>query len=64
MKLIPLFRPVVLHIIGNGKRIFLWHDSWHPKGPLLQAYGHKIFNDFGLPLSSKLSVVIDRLNWC
>lgn len=31
--------------IGNGENTFLWHDNWHPKGPLKDKYESRILYD-------------------
>lgn len=50
---------------GDGTRIFIWHDNWHPRGPLLQVYGTGGLLRLGLNTDAKLSLVIEatNLNW-
>lgn len=50
---------IVLFIqVGIGQKIFLWHDTWHPKGPLLMIYGPRILIGTGLTIDTKLHFVI------
>ena len=51
------------HKIGNGCGTFLWYDNWHPLGPLLEKFGHRVDYDSAIHLNSKVSMVIDRDEW-
>uniref|UniRef100_A0A2N9IIX2 Reverse transcriptase zinc-binding domain-containing protein n=1 Tax=Fagus sylvatica TaxID=28930 RepID=A0A2N9IIX2_FAGSY len=31
--------------VGDGRKIFLWHDHWHPDGILYLKYGHRVMYD-------------------
>lgn len=33
--------------VGDGSKIFLWLDSWHPNGRLLDTYGFRPVYDAG-----------------
>ncbi|KAL7196746.1 hypothetical protein ACSBR1_036705 [Camellia fascicularis] len=33
-KVRDIARPCIESVIGNGKNTYLWHDNWHPLGPL------------------------------
>lgn len=35
-KLRSLTRPTLKYVVGNGRKIFIWHDNHHPKGRLLR----------------------------
>lgn len=71
LKLRPLFRLVLKYEVGNGHKIFLWHGTWHPKGPLLPTYGPRILfgtclpmdAKLGLPMDAKLDTVIHDIQW-
>ncbi|GKU92455.1 hypothetical protein SLEP1_g6177 [Rubroshorea leprosula] len=63
LKLRTYARPLVKHMVGKGDTIFLWYDSWHPKGPLIEAYGQKIVRDAAIPSQAKLSHVIQGDYW-
>lgn len=39
LKLRSIVMSMIAFEIENGESIFIWHDYWHPKGPLLLAYG-------------------------
>lgn len=59
LKLRPIIRPMIMHEIGNGRDTFLWHDLWHPQGPLLLTYGPRIVYDSGLPENAKVLAFIN-----
>lgn len=44
--------------MGNGNDVFLWYDNWHPKGPLIQKFGHRVVYNSGSFANSKLASVI------
>jgi hypothetical protein len=33
--------------VGDGRKIFLWFDSWHPAGYLFDQYGYRTVYDAG-----------------
>lgn len=49
--------------VGNGKKIFLWHNHWHSKGPLLQGYSPRKIYDASRHTDAKLCNVIKDSNW-
>ncbi|KAK4382098.1 hypothetical protein Sango_2905500 [Sesamum angolense] len=63
LKLRPLLQRGVIYIIGDGSSFSLWQDPWHKRGPLCLHFprGPEVT---GLPLSSPLSSVIQRNQWC
>ncbi|GKV27354.1 hypothetical protein SLEP1_g36534 [Rubroshorea leprosula] len=63
LKLRPLARGLIQHIPGNGQNTYLWHDNWHPAGPLLEVYGNSIVHDSGIPSQAKLASVISGRFW-
>lgn len=63
LKLRPTFRTIFTFKVGNGDNICLWHDAWHPLGPLLDALGPDAAYLSGIPLESKLSKVIQDQSW-
>ncbi|XP_031258575.1 uncharacterized protein LOC116116663 [Pistacia vera] len=46
-------------IIGNGQATYVWHDNWHPRGPLKDRYGNCIVYDSGLYHLAKDSINFD-----
>lgn len=63
LKLRSLLRSMILYKVENGKHTYVWHDNWHPKGPLLLSYGHRVVYYSGLPLFARQSAVIEGANW-
>ncbi|KAL0300099.1 UNVERIFIED_CONTAM: hypothetical protein Sangu_3139400 [Sesamum angustifolium] len=63
LKLRPLLRSGVTYKIGDGSSFNLWQDVWHERGPLCLTYpqGPRIT---GLPLTTLLSSVLQRNQWC
>ncbi|KAL0444851.1 UNVERIFIED_CONTAM: putative ribonuclease H protein [Sesamum latifolium] len=53
---------VVSYHVGSGEDFWLWHDPWHPLGPLIHRFpnGPRII---GIPLEAKVSLVIDERGW-
>jgi hypothetical protein len=47
--------------VGDGRKIFLWLDVWHPDGCLLDKCGHRVVYDAGSSVNAKLSTII-RIN--
>ncbi|GKV46850.1 hypothetical protein SLEP1_g53811 [Rubroshorea leprosula] len=56
-------RGLIQHIPGDGTETHLWHDNWHPSGPLVETYGTKIIQDAGIPSHAKLAVVVNGNYW-
>jgi hypothetical protein len=49
--------------VGNGSRIFMWLDVWHPDGCLLDKYGPRTVYEVGNSLDAKLSTIICNGEW-
>lgn len=58
LKFRDTFLPMIAFEVGDGKYIFLWHNPWHPKGPLLRHYGMAILYGSGSLMNAKLSTMI------
>ena len=63
LKLRSMARGLVKHNVGNGKNTYLWHDNWHPLGPLLERFGSKILYDTALPNNALIADIIHESNW-
>ena len=50
-------------IIGNGQATYVWHDNWHPRGPLKDRYGSRIVYDLGLHHLAKVCEIWDGTKW-
>ncbi len=33
----PIARSLLSYEVGDGRNIFLWHDSWHPNGGIISC---------------------------
>ncbi|XP_028120861.1 uncharacterized protein LOC114318200 [Camellia sinensis] len=55
--------PLIKFMIGNGEKVFLWFDNWHPLGSLWSRFGPRIVYDAGLDLNSKVSSIISHGAW-
>jgi hypothetical protein len=49
--------------VGDGSKIFLWFDSWHPAGYLLDRYSYRTVYDAGRDIGPKLSSIIRNDEW-
>lgn len=56
-------RQLIKFVVGNGHKIYLWLDNWHPKGPLLNAYRLREVYDAAIHINAKLSSVIHSGKW-
>ena len=63
LKMRPTIRPLIKNKIGNGDHTFIWHDNWHPKGPLALAYGDSVIYDTGIPSHAKVKSIINGNTW-
>jgi hypothetical protein len=49
--------------VGDGRKIFLWHDHWHPAGYLCDQFGFRVIYDSGFHTNVKLSSIILNGDW-
>jgi hypothetical protein len=49
--------------VGNGSKIFMWLDVWHPDGCLLDKYAPIPIYEAGSSLDAKLSTIICNGEW-
>ncbi|KAK4384484.1 hypothetical protein Sango_3056200 [Sesamum angolense] len=63
LKLRPVLQRGVNYKVGDGSSFSLWQDPWHERGPLCLSFPRGI-EVTGLPLSSTLSSVLQRNQWC
>ncbi|XP_052173286.1 uncharacterized protein LOC127788729 [Diospyros lotus] len=56
-------RPLLRWKIGNGHRVFLWHDQWHPFGVLVEFFSRSVPRRAGLPSTARVSSVISQGGW-
>jgi len=63
LQLRDLAKKFIWFKVGDGSRVFLWLDHWHPASYLLDQYGYIIVYDSGFSLNTKLAAVIKNGNW-
>lgn len=63
MKLRDKAQQFVQWQIGTGEHVYFWYDNWHPKGPLLKAYGAGILRYSCLNDMVKVSKIITEHHW-
>jgi hypothetical protein len=63
LKLRNLAKQFLKFKIGDGSKVFLWFDSWHPDGCLLDVYGFRVVYDAGSNLEAKVSSIIRDGEW-
>ncbi|KAK4381248.1 hypothetical protein Sango_2986300 [Sesamum angolense] len=63
LKLRPILQRGVNYKVGDGSSFSLWQDVWHEQGPLCLSFPRGI-EVTGLPLSSTLSSILQRNQWC
>jgi hypothetical protein len=49
--------------VGLGHSIHLWHDNWHPLGPLHAKFGLRIIYDSQSTPEARVSFVIKNGEW-
>lgn len=71
LKLRDLAKQFLKFKIGDGSKVFLWLDSWHPDGCLLDVYGFRVVYDAssnlmlkaGSNLDAKVSSIVRDGEW-
>jgi len=63
LKLRDLAKQYTRFKVGDGRKVFLWLDQWHPEGYLLDRYGYRLIYDSGFPINSRLHTIIKEGNW-
>jgi hypothetical protein len=65
LKLRELAKPFIWFEVGNGSRVFLWYDQWHPDGCLLDKYGYRAINIYeaGSNVGARVSSIIRDGDW-
>jgi hypothetical protein len=63
LKLRPIAKIFLSYKVGDGRKIFIWHDNWHPNGYLLDKYGYRTIYDAGYAIGPKLFSIIRHGEW-
>ena len=56
-------RAFIHHTIGDGRRTWLWFDSWLPSGPILPNFNERVIYDSALPRWAKVASIISNGQW-
>jgi hypothetical protein len=49
--------------VGDGHGIHLWHDDWHPCGPLLESFGFRVIYDSQSSIDAKVASILKNGDW-
>jgi hypothetical protein len=49
--------------VGDGHGIHLWHEYWHPCGPLLESFSFRVIYDSQSSIDAKVASVLKNGNW-
>lgn len=63
MKIKEEVRGKIKILICNRSSTFLWHDNWHPLGPVMEKFGSHIVDDPGLSIQANVSDIIEEGHW-
>jgi hypothetical protein len=63
LKLREYARFFLKYEVGDGTKIFLWHDYWHPDGILYLKYGHKTVYDVASRIDARVASVLKDKEW-
>ncbi|KAL0409483.1 UNVERIFIED_CONTAM: hypothetical protein Sradi_1882700 [Sesamum radiatum] len=63
IKICSLLKDGLVYRVGDGGKFKLWHDIWHPRGPLIRTFPRGPIIT-GLPSDSFLMTVMNRGQWC
>ncbi|KAL7265026.1 hypothetical protein ACSBR1_002888 [Camellia fascicularis] len=63
LSLRPIIDPLIKHCVGDGDKIFLWFDNWHPLGSLWAKFGDHIIYNSALGTESKVKDIVDNTSW-
>lgn len=63
LRLRPLAEKFLKGIVGNGKRISFWFDSWTPMGPPIKLLGMEGPRSLGLPLNALVADACNSSGW-
>ncbi|KAL7234527.1 hypothetical protein ACSBR1_018023 [Camellia fascicularis] len=63
LSLRPIIYRLIKHRVGDGSRVSLWFDNWHPMGSLWDRFGVKIVYDSALGINAKVSEIVEGTTW-
>ncbi|KAL7197294.1 hypothetical protein ACSBR2_019889 [Camellia fascicularis] len=49
--------------VGDGSRVSLWFDNWHPMGSLWDRFGVRIVYDSALGINAKVGEIVEGTTW-
>ncbi|GKD39683.1 hypothetical protein Tco_1259890, partial [Tanacetum coccineum] len=56
-------RPHIVHVIGNGSAVSIWHDTWHSVGPLSNFLSNRSLYDTRLSNNCNVNDMIRGNDW-
>jgi hypothetical protein len=63
LKIRDIAKRFIRYQVGDGRKISLWLDKWHPAGCLLDKFGYRAVYDSGLSMNAKLCTIIRNGEW-
>ncbi|XP_058198423.1 uncharacterized protein LOC131313945 [Rhododendron vialii] len=63
LNLRPKVQPYIFRVLGNGHSTSLWYDNWHPLGPLIAKFGHRVTYDLGIAKEATMPHIIHNSKW-
>jgi len=58
LKLRSIAKQFLSFKVGDGSKIYLWFDLWHPDGYLVDRYGYEVIYDAGSKIGPRVSSII------
>jgi hypothetical protein len=63
LKLINVAKQFLSFKVGDGNKIFLWYDTWHPEGCLFDKFEYRVIYDAGRNIGPRVSSIIRDGEW-
>jgi hypothetical protein len=63
LKLRSIAKQFLSFKVGDGSKIYLWFDLWHPDGYLVDRYGYEVIYDAGSKIGPRVSSIIREGDW-
>ena len=53
----------IRYVVGDGSSVYVWHDNWHPLGPLKTRFGARIIYDASSTEWAVMADYVDTTGW-